>query len=96
MRKNYTSGIRILDNEHSLYFILCKKCFKPIIDQLGGWNKVDRNNIYFLCGNSEYYCCDVCSESFIVNRRCGSDRRKFQYGIHIPERRVLKRREIDY
>jgi hypothetical protein len=96
LQKNYIRGVRILDTEHSLYFILCEKCFGPIIDQLGGWNKVDQNYVYYLCGNSKYYCCDVCSETFIVNRRCGGDRRKFQYEIHIPERRMLKRRERDY
>ena len=88
-------GVRIVNLVTSTNIVLCSDCFETLLDQLGGWKNIDSRKIYPLQGGNYHLFCGVCNRPIIEERRSGADRRFYDYGIYLPERRLKARRKTD-
>ena len=95
MTKGNIYGVKFVCFENSTCFILCLNCFRPVFDLLGGWKNIDLEKVHPLNDDGFYRLCDVCGQSITQNRRSGTERRSYNYAVHIPERRTTLRRKAD-
>lgn len=91
--KGLSYGLKIRCYENPICLVLCLHCFKPLLDQLGGWGKILSANVYPVKDEMGHRVCDVCSQSMRIDQRSGIERRLYNYAVHIPERRTIIRRK---
>jgi hypothetical protein len=92
LNKKYFYGAKIESYDKSADIIICSNCFEPLFDQMGRWGSINLIKIYLLDGKIKSLCCDVCGQTFNLDRRRGLDRREYDYDAHVPERRTIGRR----
>ena len=95
MIETYTHGVKIVDFGTSQTVYLCSDCFGPLLDQIGGWENIDSGKMYPLIEEKYYRNCSLCRRPIAKDRRGGTDRRVFDYSVHLPERRKATRRMAD-
>jgi hypothetical protein len=94
MKRPVHGGAKLVfDNQKELF--IDSKCFGELLDFWKGYKKKDHSRVVPIKSESYPLTCGLCMRTILPDRREGQERRVFQYGLVIHDRRLRNRRNAE-